>query len=261
MRFPSVLLAGLVLALAPAAAAPASAAVSSSSVSSTSSASSSAPRLAASLTACETGVRESDRALAVRGSMPRRRGSDRLWMRFELQRRAAGSDRWSSVSLRTFGRWEKSRRGVAGFVYRKRVEDLTAPGTYRVVVRFRWKTASGRTLRSATRTSRVCRQPDPRPDLRVDRAALSLDGAHLDVTVMNAGRGRTAAPAAVVVRHGGVDVAMASVPVLERDETVDLRLPVPPCGAAGAFEVVLDPADGIDEADEDDNVHAVTCFR
>ncbi len=256
MRFPFLLLAGLVVALAQASGAPAAPAVSSSSSTSTT-----PPRLAATLSTCDTGSEESDRALEVRGSMPRRRGADRLWMRFDLERRDPLSERWRSVSVRTFGRWEKSRRGVAGFVYRKRVEDLSAPGTYRVVVRFRWRSASGRTLRSATRTSRVCRQPDPRPDLRVERATLTFDGTGLDVTVVNAGRSRTTAPSAVAVRHGGVDVAMGSVPVLARDETVRLRLPVPPCGASGTYDVVVDPADGIDEADERDNVQVVTCFR
>ena len=250
----------LSLALVVAAATPAVASPSAGG-SSSSSSSATPPRLAATLTTCDTGSEESDRALAVRGSMPRRRGADRLWMRFDLERRDPRSERWRSVSVRTFGRWEKSRPGVAGFVYRKRVEDLAAPGTYRVVVRFRWRSSSGRTLRAATRTSRVCRQPDPRPDLRVERATLSLDGMGLDVTVVNAGRSRTTAPTAVVVRHGGVDVAMGSVPVLARDETVRLGLPVPPCGASGAYDVVVDPADGIDEADERDNVHVVTCFR
>ena len=41
------------------------------------------------------------------------------------------------------------------------------PADYRAQIRFRWYDKKGRLQRSARKTTRACRQPDPRPDLRV----------------------------------------------------------------------------------------------
>ena len=41
-----------------------------------------------------------------------------------------------------------------------------APGSYKALVRFRWYDKAGKLLRSTTRSSPVCKQPDQRADLR-----------------------------------------------------------------------------------------------
>lgn len=219
------------------------------------------PTLGAKLTECEAG-RDTLRGSAVfQGAMPSVRGARRLSMRFDLERLPEGEDEWERVDAPTFGEWERSRRGVSGFVYSKRVEGLTAPAAYRAVVRFRWTDAKGRTIRRAVRRTSSCRQPDPRPDLSVLRlrTALADSGPVVEVTVRNTGRGDTLAPAVVALRAGGLDQPPQTVPPLGPGVTAVVTFPLPPCPPGGLLEVAVDPADGIDEAVETDNARSLPC--
>jgi hypothetical protein len=119
------------------------------------------PELAATLTSCVTGVSAATRSATFTGSMPALDGSSVLAMRFDLERRTQRA--WKAVSAATFGRWERSIPGAAGFVYDKRVERLPAPAEYRATIRFRWWDAAGHPQRDVRRRTAICRQPDLRP--------------------------------------------------------------------------------------------------
>nr|MBA3328853.1 hypothetical protein [Solirubrobacterales bacterium] len=125
------------------------------------------PPLRAVLESCATGALPAERIATFMGSMPARAGSERMWMRFDLQRRRSARSDWRRVDdVPGFGTWERSLPRRAGFVFHKRVTGLRAPALYRSVVRFRWYAADGALKRSARRRTRTCRQPDPRPDLK-----------------------------------------------------------------------------------------------
>ena len=127
-----------------------------------------APPLRAKLSACASGPAASDRTATFVGSMPAVAGTKRMWMRFDLFMRVAPATDFAAVRAPKLGVWQKSARGRAssGFVFTQRVQGLTAPASYRVQVRFRWYGVGGKLLRSTTRTSATCKQPDQRPDLR-----------------------------------------------------------------------------------------------
>ena len=218
-----------------------------------------APSLRATLEECETGLGEEDRVAEFRGAMPARSGH-RLLMRFDLERRDADGEDFERTKAPTFGRWERSKAGVAGFVYRKRVEGLEAPGQYRAVVRFRWKSRAGRTLRTSKRTTKICRIRDERPNLTVTdvRLVATAFGPVLAVDVENDGRTGTRRESEVALRAGGVEIAAARVPELEADESGTVLVAAVGCTAADA-EIVVDPDDVVDEADEDDNRRVRPC--
>ena len=116
------------------------------------------------MTACATAQTQAARFLVAEGSMKALRGASRMQMRFELQGRTAERRGWHGLSAPGFGVWSTADATARRYVYQKRVEALTAPGAYRMVVQFRWMNGS-RQVAAQRRVTRVCRQPDLRPDL------------------------------------------------------------------------------------------------
>lgn len=219
-----------------------------------------APELAAQLTSCVTGVDVASRSATFSASMPAVAGSSVLAMRFDLERRDGGA--WKAVAASSFGRWERSVPGAAGFVYDKRVERLPAPVVYRVTVRFRWYDAAGHVLRVARRRSESCRQLERRPNLepiRVAPGGVLADGmTSYAVTVRNAGA-TDAAAFRVGLSVGGVTLAAQTVPALAAARSVTITFAGPACRPGEALRIVTDPDAVVDEADEADNVLVQRC--
>ena len=108
-----------------------------------------APAIAADSTArlallsCTTGLDAGQRTAVYEGRMRRVSGTRRMQMRFALQWRQPGSARWTQIKAAGLGIWVSSNAGVKTYTFTKRIENLAAPASYRVVVRFRWLDASG----------------------------------------------------------------------------------------------------------------------
>ena len=222
------------------------------------------PRWAAkaALTECDRGPADSDRAAVFEGRMRSLRGTARMQMRFTLQAHSPDTTRWSSVAAPGFGTWVTSQPGTSRYVYTKRVEGLLAPSSYRVQVRFRWLSGSGRALAAARRDSRVCRQPDPRPDLVVSSLAIrpaAKAGRYRYVAFVR-NRGRSAADASALrVAVGGVALPSAPVIALEPGEGVEVAVEGPACAEGSPVDADADPDDVVDERDEADNRFTRLC--
>ena len=220
-----------------------------------------APRLRAIVSACQTGSDPVSRLAAFTASMPAADDTARMAIRFDLQQRTVDGGVWQRVPAPSFGRWERARPGVAGFVYTKDVHGLTAPGEYRAIVRFRWWSADGK-VRNARRITRSCRQPDPRPNLQAGRLTAvptATDAvASYRVVLRNGGRG-AAGPFAVALLQNGAEVARASVPGLAPGGLTTVELLAPPCSAGTNLELRVDADDAVDEAGEEDSVVRPAC--
>lgn len=145
------------------------------------------PPLAATLEECQTGASPSERIAVFTGSMPAVAGTERMAMRFDLQRRTSHRPRWRRVRRAPgFGAWERSLPNRAGFVFHKRVDGLRVPAAYRAVVRFRWYAADGAVQRRAQRRTRSCRQPDSTVTAAPDSEAIGADAGERRVTVSRA---------------------------------------------------------------------------
>jgi hypothetical protein len=90
------------------------------------------------------------------GAMEKTKESMRLQIRFTLQARTPATGRWGKISAPGFGAWNTSAPGVRRYVYRKEIDKLVGPSSYRVRVDFRWRSASGRTLRRTSRHTKAC---------------------------------------------------------------------------------------------------------
>ena len=205
---------------------------------------------------CQPALDQPERSAGFAGDMRTIPGASRLQIKFVLQARTEDEPDWTGVATPGFGTWNSSAPGIKRYVYTKRVENLVAPASYRVQVHFRWLSAGGRTLLRARRTSRVCRQPDLRPDLvplRVTRA-----GNGYEVTVANDG-GSVAESFTVTIEVGGQVFPFGYVEALPADEEVRLQGEAPACQPGSNVVVRVDADGAVDEADEEANVLSQAC--
>ena len=189
-------------------------------------------------------------------------GSERMQLRFTLQARVGAAPTWRRVVADGLGEWLTSAPLVSRYTYAKTVENLSAPASYRMLVRFRWLDADGAVIEHARAVSRACRQSDMRADLRPTGVEVvpAPDGtrASYRVTVRNAGRS-AAGPFEVGFSVAGVALAPAGLPGLEPDARRTLVFSGPPCAPGVPLVATVDAGDSVDERDERDDVLATTC--
>jgi hypothetical protein len=224
-----------------------------------------APPLRARLAACHSGPAAADRTATFVGSMPAVAGTKRMWMRFDLYARLPPATVYSAVKAPKLGVWKKSASGKAssGFVFTQRVQALAAPGSYKALVRFRWYDKAGRLLRSTTRSSPVCKQPDQRADLRAGELDAvrgpQPDQATYRLEVRNDGH-TAAGPFDMVLSVGGVEQpAQRVTDGLAPAATDTVTFVAPRCAAGSTLRFALDAEDEVEESGEADDVVERAC--
>ena len=189
-------------------------------------------------------------------------GTDRLAVRFMLQTRGPGELSWRNVTAPGLDTWLSSDHGVGRYGYLKTVRNLSAPASYRTVVRFRWLDAEGEVIRSAKRRSPSCRQADLRADLRPRRVeehpAVDPGDRRYVVSVKNTGR-TLAPPASVSLRAGDHLLPPGTMPSVLPGATRRIAFTAPACASGDELVVTADATGLVDEADEEDNVLVVPC--
>jgi len=218
--------------------------------------------LAAKVADCTTGTADSERAAAFTGSMSAS-GAKRMQMRFLLMQRSGAGPKgtFKKVAVPGWGSWEKADPGRSAFVFTKRIEALTAPAGYRVVITFRWLDAKNHVTKTTSRTSATCEVADPRPDLvlgGLDAVAAGPGRAAYTVAVSNEGHSE-AEPFAVTVTVGGVTSDPAILGPLDAGERGSGAVAAPRCSPGSTITVTLDVANAVDESDEVANVVQRPC--
>jgi hypothetical protein len=211
---------------------------------------------------CERGADDTERSAVFEGQMRTLRGAARMQMRFTLQAHTPDSTRWSVVNAPGFGTWVSSAPGTSRYVYTKRVEGLLAPATYRVQLRFRWLSDTGRTLARARRSSRSCRQPDPRPNLVVSSLSVrrTLVAGRYRYVAFVRNTGRSAADESELrVASGDTALPFAPVQALEPGEGVEVTVEGPACSEGAPVDADADAGEAVDERDEADNRFTRLC--
>jgi hypothetical protein len=216
----------------------------------------------AKLADCHRGPAPTDRYAVFVGQMPALRGTQHMWMRFDLYERPRGTGPWLPVvDVPNFGVWEKSKAGKPGFIYTKRVDQLQAPAAYRSVVRFRWYDSKGKLQRRARRVSSTCSQPDPRPDLTVGRVTATDAGSgklRYVVRVRNDGRSDAGAFDTVLTVNGDAQPAV-NVAALPVGAVARVVFVAPKCALGSKIQVAVDPSDVVDEIRERNNAVSRDC--
>jgi hypothetical protein len=118
----------------------------------------------ATLEQCVTALVQSERAATFAGEMSAVPGTVRMAMRIDVQERVPGELAFRTVSAPGLGVWRVSDARVKIYKYLKEVTNLSAPASYRALVRFRWLAAKGHVIRRAARVTAHCTQPGAPPD-------------------------------------------------------------------------------------------------
>ncbi|HMJ36032.1 MAG TPA: CARDB domain-containing protein [Baekduia sp.] len=218
--------------------------------------------LAAKTTACTTGEQETSRAATFTGSMPAVAGTRRMQMRFVLVQRLGETGPFARVEVPGWGSWEKSDPGRPGFVFTKRVAALAAPASYRAQITFRWVDRKGHALRTTTRTTSTCVQPDPRPDLvlgGLDIAPKGADQAVYTLAVDDDGRAAAGAFTVTIAVDGVLQPPLTLGP-LAAGERGHGTIVGARCSAGSTITVTVDSGDAVDESAEDDDTVQRPCL-
>ncbi len=222
------------------------------------------PRSAAKavLTSCERGTDELDRAAVFEGQMRMIAGASRMQMRFTLQARTPDTAHWGAVAAPGFGTSVSSAPGTSRYVYTKRVQNLLAPASYRVLLRFRWTAPSGRTIARTRAYSAACKQPDPRPNLVVSSLGVQpgTKAGRSRYVAFVRNTGRTAAGASSLrVALDGTALPLAAVTPLGPGEGVLVTVEGPACTEATPVDADADAGEVVEERDELDNRFTRLC--
>ncbi|HEV8153467.1 MAG TPA: CARDB domain-containing protein [Solirubrobacteraceae bacterium] len=220
------------------------------------------PSLGATLASCVRSPDAAQRSASFTASMPALPGTRRMLLRFDLFQRVSAGEGFTPARVPRWGVWQRSRAGVAGFVFTKHVNGLQAPGEYRAVVRFRWLDARGRVQRTAQRRTRVCHQPDLRPDLRALRLIAepgpTTDTATYRAVVANRGRGPAPEFAVTLTASGTVLGAERLAPLGPRSRR-PLVVSAARCAPGSTLRLTVDSGAEIAEVSEADNVVEAPC--
>ena len=108
---------------------------------------------------CVTSTVQSERSATFTAQMVSNATTQKMTMRIELQQRVRGETEFHSIIAPGLGAWHSSEPGVKIYKYVKQVTNLTAPGAYRAVVRFRWIGDKGHVLKRAELHTQRCLQP------------------------------------------------------------------------------------------------------
>jgi hypothetical protein len=209
------------------------------------------------LVECVPALEPEDRTATFEARLGSTRGSDRMQLRFTLQVSEGAPERWRPVVAPVLDQWLVSDPGVSRYSYSRTVRNLSAPASYRTVVRFRWLAADGEVLKRSRATSRVCRQPDMRPDLGAERID-TVEGGYV-VALHNAGR-TAAGPFSVALSIGDARIEPLELPGLEPGGRRLVTLTAPACAAGETLAATVDADGAVDERDELDNVLVATCL-
>ena len=215
------------------------------------------------LIACVPALAAQERSATFEARVRRARQSERMQVSFALQVRDATLPGWHRVVAAGPDEWMTSDKDVRRYLYARTVENLAAPAAYRTVVRFRWLDSDGAVLARERATSRVCRQPDLRPNLTATRIdvvgpLLADEPALFNVTLHNSGRSASG-PFSVALRAGESELEPVVLAGLAAGERRVLAFSGPACAPGRALTATVDPLLAVDERDEDDNVLIAHC--
>ncbi len=210
--------------------------------------------LGARLDSCSTSD-EAGRSAVFSAAMPAKAGANRLQVRFDLFTRPDFGGLWKPVvGVPTFGQWDSATPGAGGLKVTKQVNGLRLGSAYRATVTFRWLAASGKVVRKLVRASRVCVQPDPRPDL-----AVAARGASGDLVVVVRNLGRPVGPFELRVASGARQLLSQKVSGLGAGRVRPLVFRELECDAGSTVKVTVDPGESIVERSEANNTVELRC--
>ncbi len=216
-----------------------------------------APRAALVAPICQTALDPPARAVSITAVMRPVTGTQKLAVEFQLLQRPAGAATWAPVAGPGLGVWVSptspatlGQRPDDVWYVKKPVADLAAPAGYRFAVSFRWLGTGTTVLQTVTELSRVCREPELRPDLAVQSVSAGPDPSHpkreiYSAVIQNLGL-TGAGPFIVELSVAGQAILERTVQHIAPHESLTVLLPGPACDPTQPPTVTVDPNGQID---------------
>jgi CARDB len=213
---------------------------------------------------CHSDVTPLERRITWVGEMTSIKRGNRMEMRFEVFVRTAADQTWKLVEAPDLGIWNRAKAGTTEYKFRQKAVNLAAPASYKARVTFRWLGPGKSDKTTKVKTSKVCEQTDPRPNLRVvrlDASPLKAGLANYQVVIRNVGASAASGPNGfdVAVAVDGVAQPSKNVLGLRPGELVQVNVRAPRCAQGGTVRAAVDPDQRIDQSDRADDVLELPC--
>lgn len=208
---------------------------------------------------CVTGE---ERSASFQGDMKAYRKATGLEMRFSLHVRTKTAPMWKRVAgVEGFDTWAAATPGVKQYLVDKEITDLPSGASYRTVVKFRWRNASGTIVGRALKRSKACRQPDTRANLKVQKIDVRAStGPGLRIyTVRVANKGATDAPAFMTSLQVNGETRTGESGPLAAGAEADVEFEAPACSPGTSLIATADTTSAVDESLEMDNGLTLEC--
>jgi hypothetical protein len=118
----------------------------------------------ASLEQCTPAPAQAERSATFMGEMTAIAGTAKMSMRIDVEERDPEELEFHAVPGPGLGVWRSSDPKVKVYRYFRQVTNLSAPASYRGLVRFRWINAKGHVMKRTERLTARCIQPPPPPE-------------------------------------------------------------------------------------------------
>jgi hypothetical protein len=217
---------------------------------------------------CQRAIDPAARAIAVTAVMRPLPGTLHMAVKVVLLRRAFQHGRFAAVGGRDLGAWISPANPTLGQLpgdvwdFVKQVVNLPA-AAYRLRIAFRWTGAGGRLLGTALRQTRVCLEPELRPDVAVQRVLVRRRVAAPHQALYIAwlrNLGRTASgPFKVQLSVAHKVFARKGVSQVAPRARLAVRFSAPACAAGAPVTVAADPDGVIDDANRANNRLTIRC--
>jgi hypothetical protein len=225
------------------------------------------PRAELTTPGCQRAADPSGRSVTITAVMRPVTGTERMALKFELERRAAHATMFRVLRGRNLGDWVHPADSTLGqlpgdqWMLRHNVVNLAGPAYYRFRVSFRWTGAGNRVLAERARLSPVCYQPEPRADLSVRSITVTPVGAGQDryVTVIHNGGATPAGPFTVQLNPPSASPQTSDVPSLAPGASVHETFAGSLCHAGSSVTAIADPNRRVDDANRKNNTLTVAC--
>lgn len=219
---------------------------------------------------CQDALAPAQREMSIQGVMRPMAGTLRMAMRFELLERTKPRGRLTEVTGGDLDHWKTPPNPTLGqrpgdiWSVDHPVVGLAAPATYRFRVTFRWTGKHGKVLATVHRQSAACVERELRPDLVVSAVTVKpIPGAPArdKYTAVIRNRGASAADSFEVlfIPGGAYPQQTKTVASLRAHGERSVTFTGPPCSAATAPTVIVDPSDQLDELDQLHKSLTATC--
>jgi CARDB len=216
---------------------------------------------------CQRAVDPPGRAVTITAVMRPVSGTERMALKFELERRPPHGGMFTVLPGHNLGDWVHPADSTLGqlpgdeWMLRHNVVNLAGPAYYRFRVSFRWTGASGRVLAQRSRLSPVCYQPEPRADLSARSLAVTSLSPQQDryVALIHNGGATAAGPFTVELNVPSASSQTADVGSLAPGANVRATFIGRVCSAGSSVTAIADPNRQVDDANRKNNTLTVVC--